>query len=101
MGMYCITGVFKRNGVITELMLNELDERNAVQKGKKVSEDYIIQLLEKLNYIRVLQWSYKTGRWEPGDYLKIVNGKRKILKSHREHVVTDSLDLLINLNAFL
>lgn len=99
MANYYITGVWKAAGVITSVMLHNVDYSNNLLLGKKTAEQSAIALIEAGHNIKTLKWDYSKGWWSTGASVTVVQlGLKKFLRTSKDATVTDNLDNLILMN---
>lgn len=69
-----------------------------ISPGERQTEELVISLLKQGYEILAITWNYNEGRWQEGTAVSYaVEGKKEYLKSHKDKVLNDDLDKLINL----
>lgn len=98
MANYKISGVWKRNGVISHYAVHTENADGSHTKSVKTTKTDAIALVEKHgNSVYTWIWSYNRASWTLGEKVHVVGaGNNKYLRSNPDSKVTDNLDHLIN-----
>jgi len=95
---YFISGVWKDSERITHVMLHNAQPDGSFNRGIKVSEKYVIELLKKGERAGTITWKYPG--WYIGaevDYIESDNNE--FLRTDRNDTAVDNLDNLISMKS--
>ena len=98
MAHYYISGVYKNEkDDVTHVLLHLDAGHHKFYNGIKETAKTVMEMLDSGDTIQVISWNYSSAHWYVQDFVKVVNGKKKYLRSHKNGVITDNLDNLVNL----
>ncbi len=86
---------------ISHVMLHE-DNDATISIGKKTIEAEVLKLLKAQKSVLTIVWDYASGTWTKGEQVgyETLSNRQEILRTHRNGVVSDNLDNLINMGFF-
>lgn len=104
MATYYITGVWKDNsGVITHVYLHPTNSQGNLLGGSKTLVSSVVRLIV-VNNIFTLRWNYQTTSWVTGAAVRTILERstgRLFLRTVADAQLSDNLDNMINMHAFL
>lgn len=102
MADYRITGIWTNSeGVITHYAMHlrkkKIGKENfTLYKAEKVAKDDAVKLLLNGNTAKTYMWNYKTGRFDEGAKVEVIEGKPLFLRTDRDSTEKDNLSHLID-----
>jgi hypothetical protein len=102
MAVYRISGVWKKDGVITHYAFHTKTEKGFTRAAKTSKADAIKLLQTPGNSAKTWMWNYNNSSWTIGADVEVVNGASgKFLRSDPDAKTTDNLEHLISCNWFI
>jgi hypothetical protein len=102
MAVYRISGIWKKNGVISHYAVHTKTETSYTRAVKTSKADAIKLVEAKGNSVKTRMWDYVNFRWKDGADVEVVDGDTgKYLRSDPDAKTTDNLEHLINADWFI
>jgi hypothetical protein len=98
MAKYRISGVWKNSSNVITHYAFHTETGTSITRASKTTKATAVSLLEiSGNSAKTWLWNYKSGSWEIGETVQVVNGSNgKYLRSNPDNQLTDNLAHLID-----
>lgn len=102
MAVFRISGIWKRDGVISHYAFHTKTETGFTRAVKTSKADAIKLLETNGNSAKTWMWNYSRSSWTTGADVEVVgSGGNKYLRSDPDAKKTDNLEHLINCDWFI
>jgi hypothetical protein len=101
MAEYRITGVWKKDGIITHYAVHSRTKNDKgeymVGKAVKMTKVAAVALLDNTGHTaKTYLWNYNSASWSAGEDVHVVDGTPKFLRTNHDGVRKDNLSHLPN-----